>query len=110
MAVGVKSLWATDSTRGIPVGVQDDLGIDELSGRDPLVQGLAEGRSGSHVCRRCNKLCSSGGPFIRSGETVRAQRRAKEREYDVQASGSRHLESVAVAVGSGVHGKSRVGA
>ena len=50
MAIGVESFWPTDSTGDISVRVQDDLGIDEVAGGDPVVQSLAK-RNGGHVCR-----------------------------------------------------------
>ena len=51
MAIGVESSWPTDSTRGVPVRVQDDLGIDKVAGGDSLVQGLAKRDCGDHACR-----------------------------------------------------------
>jgi hypothetical protein len=37
VAVGVESLWPTDPTGGVPVRVQDNLGVDEVPGGNPLV-------------------------------------------------------------------------
>jgi len=30
VAVGVERLWPTDPTGGVPMGIQDDLGVDEI--------------------------------------------------------------------------------
>jgi len=51
VAVGVKSLWSADSTGGVPVRVQDDLGVDEITGGDSLVKSLAKSDGGCHVWR-----------------------------------------------------------
>ena len=48
-AVGVECFWSTDSTGGVPVRVQDDLGVDEISGGDSLVQNLAKNIGSGHV-------------------------------------------------------------
>ena len=32
MTVGVERLWPTDSTRRVPMRVQDDFGVDEVTG------------------------------------------------------------------------------
>ena len=50
MAIGVEGLFPTDSTGWVPVRVQDDLGVDEMPGRDSLIQSLAKGRGSRHVC------------------------------------------------------------
>ena len=50
VAIGVESFWPTDSTGDVSVRVQDDLGIDKVTGGDPVVQSLAK-RNGGHVCR-----------------------------------------------------------
>ena len=52
MAVGVKALWSTDPTRGVSVGVQDNLCIDKVPGGDSLVQGFTKSSSGRHVSKR----------------------------------------------------------
>ena len=49
VAVGVERLRPTDSTGRVPVREQYDLCVDEVSGRDPSVQGLAESRGSRHV-------------------------------------------------------------
>ena len=36
VAVGVKCLWPADSTGGVPMGIQDDLGVNKIPGRDSL--------------------------------------------------------------------------
>ena len=52
VAVGVQGLWLADSTRGVFVRIQDDLGVDEIPGGDPIVQGLAKSGSGRHASER----------------------------------------------------------
>jgi len=37
VAAGVERLWPTDSTGGVPMRVQDDLGVDEAPRGDSLV-------------------------------------------------------------------------
>ena len=63
VAVGVERFWPTDATGiGIPVRVQDDLGIDEVSGGNASVQHLAKSSSGHHVCREPKYTASVAGP------------------------------------------------
>ena len=52
VAVGVERLWATNTTVGILVGVQDDLGVNETPSGYSLVQSLAESGGGCHPCRK----------------------------------------------------------
>jgi len=49
VAVGIKGLRPTDLTGGIPMRVQDDLGVDEAPGGNSLVQSLAKSSSGRHT-------------------------------------------------------------
>ena len=51
MAGGIERLRSTDPTGGIPMRVQDDLGVDEVPRGDSLVQSLAKSSGGSHICR-----------------------------------------------------------
>ena len=37
MAIGVESFWPTDPAGGVPVRIQDDLSVDEVTGGDPLI-------------------------------------------------------------------------
>ena len=48
-AVGIECLWPTDTTGGVPIRVQDDLGVDEAPGGDPLVQGLTKSSGSRHI-------------------------------------------------------------
>ncbi len=50
VAVGIERLRPTDPvTGGIPMGVQDNLGIDEIPRGDSLVQSLAKSSGSRHV-------------------------------------------------------------
>ena len=48
MAVSVEHPWPTDTTRGVPVRVQDDLRVDKVAGGDSLVQSLKKSGSSRH--------------------------------------------------------------
>jgi len=52
VAIGVERFGPADPTRGVSVGVQNDLGIDEVPGGDSLVQSLAKSSSSRHVRKR----------------------------------------------------------
>jgi len=62
VAIGVERLWPTDPTGGVPVRIQEDLGVDEIPGGDPLVQSLAKSRGGCHACRMSERA-----PFVIEG-------------------------------------------
>ena len=63
VAVGVERFWPTDTTGiGIPVRIQDDLGIDEVSRGNASVQNLAKSSNGHHVCREPKRTASVAGP------------------------------------------------
>ena len=51
VTVCVERLWSADPTGMIPVGIQDDLGVDETPGGYSLVQGLAKRSGGRHDSR-----------------------------------------------------------
>ena len=50
VAIGVESFRPTDSTSEVSVRVQNNLGIDEVTGGDSLVQSLAKRNGSGHVC------------------------------------------------------------
>ena len=54
--IGVDRLWPTGSAGGVPVRVQDHFGVDEIPGRDPLVQSLAKSSGSGHICRSFERI------------------------------------------------------
>ena len=64
----VKRLWPACSTGRVPVGIQDDLGVDEIPGGYPLVQSFAKRSGGRHVNKRwSHPLSLVPSVFIRHG-------------------------------------------
>ena len=51
VAVGIERLGLTNTTAGVSSRIQYNLGIDEVPGRDSVIQGLAKSRSGRHPGR-----------------------------------------------------------
>lgn len=64
LTVGVESLGPTDPARGVPVRVQDDLGVDKVSRGNSFVQGLAKSSSRHHVYRRLGETVAPRKPYL----------------------------------------------
>ena len=85
VAIGVERLWLTNTTIGVLVGVQDDLGINEIPCRYSLVQSLAESSGGCHLRKKLVRAGNSESRVVFIGRLRLAcvRKRAGEGRHDV---------------------------
>lgn len=56
VAVSVKSSWPANSTRWVPVRVEDDFSVDEDPGGYSLIQGHSKSSDGRHALGESRKV------------------------------------------------------